>query len=68
MAAEQFGFNNFNDFDFNLDYYYSDYSTPLKFKLVDINTRKRRVSNVAGFIRINIWYVQPHFMETETVI
>lgn len=68
MAAEQFGFNNFNDFDFNLDYYYSDYSTPLKFKLVDINTRKRRVSNVAGFIWINIWYVQPHFMETETVI
>lgn len=54
MAAEQFGFNNFNDFDFNLDYYYSDYSTPLKFKLVDINTRKRRVSNVAGFMRINI--------------
>lgn len=35
MAPEQFGFNNFNEFDFNLDYYYSDYSAPLKFKLVD---------------------------------
>lgn len=43
MAPEQFGFNNFNDFDFNLDDYYSDYSTPLKIQ-TGWNWTEKRVS------------------------